>query len=170
MSTNCGMNHKEGHTATTITDHNLTISTERLRCGYIENSFVVLSPMRKNAGKAYLELKFNRPVYSYMFGIALWSRKENINSSNCAALFEVMDQNNNRHTDLDLLNDLPNGFSIRTEHIDRYVGIRDNGIHGIRFVMTSPAIGDRNKGRLCIDDIVLNTDSNDLYFISNFYD
>lgn len=162
--------NKEGHTTTTITDHGLTITTERLRCGYIENSYVILSPKRENAGLAYLELTFDQPVYSYMFGITLWSNNEGLNSSTCTAVVEVMDENGNWTVDLDLFNDLPNGFSVRTQQVDRYEVAHSEGIYGIRFVMTAPATGDRNKGRLCIDDIILNTDPNDLWFISTFYE
>lgn len=162
--------NKDGHTTTTITDHGLTINTNRLRCGYIENSYVILSPKRENAGKAYLELYFDKPVYSYMFGIALWSNKEGLNSVDCTAVVEVMDVNGNWSIDMDLFRDLPNGFSIKTQKIDRYEIACRNGIYGLRFVMTSPASGDRNKGRLCLDDIVLNTDPNDLWFISTLYD
>lgn len=162
--------NKEGHTTTTITDHGLTINTNRLRCGYIENSYVILSPKRENAGKAYLELYFDKPVYSYMFGITLWSNKEGLSSADCTAVVEVMDANGNWSIDMDLFRDLPNGFSIKTQQIDRYEIACRNGIYGLRFVMTSPATGDRNKGRLCLDDIVLNTDPNDLWFISTFYE
>lgn len=162
--------NKEGHTSTTITDHGLTITTNRLRCGYIENSYVILSPKRQNAGTAYLELYFDKPVYSYMFGITLWSNSEGLSSSDCTAIVEVMDANGNWSVDWDLFRDLPNGFSVKTQQVDRYVASCRDGIYGIRFVMTSPATGDRNKGRLCLDDIVLNTDPNDLWFISSFYE
>lgn len=163
-------NNKEGHTSTTITDHGLTITTERLRCGYIENSYVVLSPKREDAGLAYLELTFDKPIYSYMFGIALWSNNEGLFSSTCTAVVEVMDKDGNWTVDWDLFSDLPNGFSTKSQQIDRYETAHPEGIYGIRFVMTAPATGDRNKGRLCIDDIVLNTDPDDLWFISTFYE
>ena len=162
--------NKEGHTTTTITDHNLTVTTNRLRCGYIENSYVILSPKRKNAGLAYLELYFDKPVYSYMFGITLWSNNEGLNSSDCTAVVEIMNSNNEWFVDWDLFRDLPNGFSVKTQQIDRYASSYKEGTYAIRFVMTSPAIGDRNKGRLCLDDIVLNTDPNDLGFISTYYE
>lgn len=162
--------NKEGHTTTTITDHGLTITTNRLRCGYIENSYVILSPKRQNAGIAYLELYFDKPVYSYMFGITLWSNNEGLSSSDCTAVVEAMDANGDWSVDMDLFRDLPNGFSVKTQQIDRYEAAYRDGIYGLRFVMTSPATGDRNKGRLCLDDIVLNTDPNDLWFISTFYE
>lgn len=162
--------NKDKQTSVPITDHGLTITHDRLRCGYIEDSYVILSPKRENAGEAYLEMQFNKPVYSYMFGITLWSSKEGLSSANCTAIVEVMDSNGKWHTDMDLFEDLPNGFSIRTQQVDRYETVCEKGIYGLKFHMTAPATGDRNKGRLCIDDIVLNTDPNDLWFISTFYE
>jgi len=161
--------NKKGHASTTISDHNLFISTERLRCGYIENSYVVLSPKRENAGKAYLELRFDKPVYSYMFGIALWSKNEGLDNATCTAIVESMDIKENWKEDFDLLNDLPNGFSIKSDHIDRYETLHKEGIYGLRFTLTSPATGNRNKGRVCIDDLVFNLDKDDLNFISTSY-
>lgn len=160
--------NKAGHETTTIYKNGLTITTNRLRCGYIEDSYVVLSPRRQNAGKAYLELTFDKPVYSYLFGITLWSKNEGINDD-YTAVIEELDSEGNWHVSWDLMNDLPNGFSTKDQQVDRYESICSEGIYGLRFVVTSPAVGDRNKGRLCIEDIVLNTDPNDLYFITKYY-
>lgn len=162
--------NKWKQTSTPITRNGLTITHDRLRCGYIENSYVILSPRRENAGTAYLTMEFDSPVYSYMFGITLWSSSEYLNSYDSTAVVEYMDENNTWHEDLNLMNDLPNGFSIRTQQIDRYEIAHVEGIYGLRFVVTSSAVGSKNKGRLCLDDIVLNTNQNDLWFISTFYE
>ena len=162
--------NKWKQTSTPILNHGLTITHDRLRCGYIENSYVVLSPRRENAGLAYLTMKFDQPVYSYMFGITLWSTSEGLNSYDSTAVVESMDEHGTWHEDMNLMTDLPNGFSIRTQQIDRYETAHTEGIYGLRFVLTSSAIGTRNKGRLCLDDLVLNTDPNDLWFISTFYE
>ena len=37
-------------------------------------------------------------------------------------------------------------------------------------MMESPATGDRNKGRICIDDIVLSTNPNDTSFLTTEYE
>ena len=49
----------EGLKSSTINSDDLVINSTRLRCGYIENEFINLSPNRYNAGDAYLELNFN---------------------------------------------------------------------------------------------------------------
>lgn len=162
--------NKGKQTSTPINEKGLTITHDRLRCGYIEDSYVVLSPRRENAGLAYLTMQFDRPVYSYMFGVALWSNSEWLNPSDSTAIVETMDRNGTWHEDMNFMVDLPNGFSIKTQQIDRFEIAHDDGIYGLRFVLTSSAVGSRNKGRLCLDDLVLNTDSNDLWFISRFYE
>ena len=161
--------NKENQTSTPITDHGLTITHDRLRCGYIENSYVILSPRRQGAGRAYFTMDFSQAVYSYMFGITLWSDSEYLSTNDSTAVVEWKDQNGVWHEDMDLLSDPPNGLSTRDQQVDRYQFAHTEGIYGLRFVATSSAIGDRNKGRLCLDDIVLNTNANDLWFISKFY-
>lgn len=146
----------------------LTINTDRLRCGYIEKSFIVLSPLRKDAGEAYLTLTFDKPIYSYMIGVTAWSVKESLYSNGLAAIIETMDENGVWSESLDLINDiiLPNSRSM----VDRYMSFSSEGIYGIKFYMTAPAIGDRNKGRICIDDIVLSDNPNDTDFLTTFYE
>ena len=160
--------NKWRQTSTPITDHGITITHDRLRCGFIENSYVILSPKRENAGLAYLTMTFSSPIYSYMFGVTLWSNSEGLSPNNCTAIVETMNDSGYWSEDLDLLNDIT--LSIRTQQIDRYEIAHSEGIYGLRFVVTSPATGTTNKGRICLDDIVLNSNPNDLWFISTFYE
>ena len=60
--------------------------------------------------------------------------------------------------------------NIFTGMIMRYIESFPNGIDGIKFYMTSPASGDRNKGRICIDDIVLSLNPNDTDFLTGNYE
>ena len=152
--------NKKGHDTTVKTVNGLKISTNRLRCGYIENSYVVLSPRRKNAGKAYLELNFDKPVYQFLYGILLWSYNEQLDAGNCTAVIETKDSYGNWHIDRNLLKDTVNPL---TDFTRRYISTYPDGIYGLRFVSTAPAIGDRNKGRICLDDIVLNTNKDVLF-------
>lgn len=137
----------------TFTKSGLTITTERLRCGYIEDSYINLSPRRKNAGYAYLEMSFNKPVYSILYSIGLWSSSEDLDGT--ATLF-VKDGNNNWSKVQDLLS-----LQLKTKEqgYNRYSYYFANGIYGLRFECTSTATGSRNKGRLSIDDIVFGTKS-----------
>lgn len=149
----------------------LEITTTRLRCGYIENQYINLSAKRQGAGIAYFEMQFNIPVYSYMFGVTLWSGTEGLYwQLGHSAIVETMgaDREWNEIEDYDILRD--NTPSEDRTHVDRYDFHKPQGIYGIRFYSTCDAVGTRNKGRVCIDDIVLSTDPNNTSFYSRFYE
>lgn len=149
----------------TLTKGDLIITTERLRCGYIENSYINLSPRRKDAGEAYLELNFNKPVYSVLYSLGLWSGNENLDGG---ALIKIKDSSGTwsklKDISLSLLNTKGQGLL-------RYTYYSAEGIYGIRFECSATPSGDRNKGRLSIDDIVLSTKSglsNNQYYLTNY--
>ncbi len=98
--------------------------------------------------------------------VSLWSDNENIDGT---CLIKTKASYGVWNTDANLLTDytLPTRTSIPL----RIPFIHNEGIYGIRFEVTASAVGDRNKGRLCIDDIVLSTTSgtlNNLYYILNY--
>lgn len=138
---------------TTITMNDLTINTDRLRCGYIENSYVVLSPRRENAGRSYFEMNFNKAVYSFMYRACLWSYNEKIDG---VALIQTKDALGNWTTlkdiPLSLLKSRADGLTVSIEQTP-------TGIYGLRFEVTSTAEGTRNLGRFCLDDLVFSTKS-----------
>lgn len=150
-----------------LTVKGLKITSQRLRCGYIEEQYINLSPRREGAGEAYLRLTWDKPVYSYMFGASYWSGSENLNGD---AVVRVMYKDGSwqylTYADFNLRTI---GLSTTRSNIKRFVGKHSEGIYGLEFYATSDAVGDRNKGRICIDDIVLNTDPYDLDFISINY-
>lgn len=154
--------YDEGIKETQKVVNGITISTKRLRCGYIENMFVNLSPRRQNAGYAYLEFTFSQPIYSMMFGACLWSDSELLNGY---ALLQCQDEDGDWYTEMDLLNDIT--LNTKEDGVIRYTRIFDSGTQGIRFIAQSSATGDRNKGRLCLEDLVF-CQYND-YFSNHYY-
>lgn len=148
-----------GHTNTTLNLNGLNILTNRLRCGYIENSYIVLSPMRKNAGLAYLELYFDRPVYRFSFEYSLWSNDERINARNSSISIEYLDVADEWTTSFNLFEIRPN-IPNKDDGFAEFMMCFQNGTYGIRIVMISPAVGDRNKGRLCLDNLYFLTNNN----------
>ncbi|MFA6843545.1 MAG: alpha/beta fold hydrolase [Bacilli bacterium] len=58
------------------------ISTSRLRTGYIQGEKIVLSPDRSNAGCAYIEYTFDKPVYAIKVDLSMWSANENLSQNN----------------------------------------------------------------------------------------
>ena len=153
----------EGIRDTTLRAAELTISTERLRCGYIEDKYIVLSPKRQNAGEAYLELIFDSQVYSLVYSALWWSGSEDAESASIA----VRDNAGRWQTAVDLMNDvdLPEGGSFPCRQLLYY----PDGITGVRFEATADASGTRNKGRLCIDDLAFSTSPEKLSFFYGDY-
>ncbi len=158
----------EGIKTSELSCDGLNITTRRLRCGYIENSYINLSPRREGAGEAFFELTFDRPVYSFMYSICLWSANEGLNGS---ANVKVLNDKGNWIDYINLLEDIV--LTTRIDGLKRYshsfiipTALIAFGIYGIRFEATASAIGDRNKGRICIDDLVFSTSFN---LFDNFY-
>lgn len=145
---------------TTITQNGLTINTERLRCGYIEDLYIVLSPRREDAGRSYFEMNFDKPIYSFMYRACMWSGSENLDG---IAIIQIKDIYGSWTT----LKDIPiNSLKSKENGLTQFVEQTPNGIYGLRFETTATATGDRNKGRLCLDDIVFSTQygaQNNLY-------
>lgn len=150
----------------TLTKSGLSISTDRLRCGYIENSYINLSPRREGAGLAYFEVGFNKPIYSFLYSICLWGSAELLDGS---AIMQIKDNEGNWTAKRDLKPYLENNY--RANGPRRYVYAAFEGIYGIRFEATATATGARNKGRVCIDDLVFCTNPNmldNVYYITNY--
>ena len=143
---------KDPSRMTTIVSNNgLTVTTNRLRCGYIENSYIVLSPRRENAGKAYFEMNFDKCVYSFMYQACLWSSSENIDGE---AIILIKD----RYGNWNKLKYIPiSQLKSKAYDISSFVEQTPQGIYGIRFEVNSTPTGTWNKGRFCINDIVLST-------------
>ncbi len=65
----------------TVTSANgYTFSTQRLRCSYIENKYLVLSADRVNAVSASLEFVFPNDLRKLEFDMRLWSNYENLSN------------------------------------------------------------------------------------------
>ena len=136
---------------TTVTQNGLTINTERLRCGYIEKSYIVLSPRRQNAGRAYFEMNFDKPVYSFMYRACMWSASENLDG---IAIIQVKNAQGVWST----LKDIPiSSLKTKENGLTQFTESTLSGIYGLRFETTATATGDRNKGRFCLGDIAFST-------------
>jgi len=135
----------------TATQNGLTIESERLRCGYIENLYIVLSPRRESAGRSYFEMNFDKPVYSFMYRACMWSASENLDG---IAIIQTKDSSGNWTT----LKDIPiSTLKTKENGLTQFSEMTLYGIYGLRFETTATATGDRNKGRLCLGDIVFST-------------
>lgn len=142
-----------------VTVDGLDIETSRLRCGYIENEYINLSPRRENAGTAYLELEFENPVYQLDVYLSFWSNNERYGTPNEAvAMIQYQKLCETPWiTSLDLLTaNLPTDRYNQTKYTLYFPG----GTRKIRFYSHfdyMSGLVDRNKGRISIGDITIYT-------------
>lgn len=130
--------------------NNWTFTTNRLRTGYIEEQYVILSPNRQNAGQAFLEFVFQKQVYEISTYLSFWSSSE-MYSSGDTALIQYKDKNGNWVDLLDLLNCNLSTDRQNQSHFELNIV---EGTSSIRFVcnVQNPTAS-RNKGRICLGEI-----------------
>lgn len=143
----------------------INVSIERLRCGYIQDQYINLSSKKTGAGHAYLQLVFDTKITFIAFGVTLWRAHELASYTGDTAIVEVKDSNGNWNEALDLLNDIMLPDS--RKDILRF-NVYD--VYGIRFNTTSIQGGDRNKGRLCIDNICFTSSLINNFDLSTYYE
>ena len=138
----------------------ISVNTNRLRRGYIEEEYINLSPKRSGAGAAYLEYYFDKAVRKFDMNLSYWQVLDRLSKLNFSADFYVLkhrvDESGGYYywehsldlIDVNLTTDRYNQDSFSFN----YVG---NEVFGFKFYLTSPATGDRNLGRISIGNITL---------------
>ncbi len=133
------------------TDSGYTFGTARLRCGYIENQYLVLSAKRENAGSAYLAFDLDKKIKKLEFTASLWSGKEGLSD---ADIFRIEYKDGNYwipHVEYKI-----SELSRLKTNQYKYMVLFPKNITSFRFyVYTSNPSGDRNKGRIVLDNINL---------------
>ena len=134
-----------------VTKNTDYFSTKRLRCGYIHNEFINLSPRRVNAGTAYLEYTFPYDVFLFEISISMWSYNECVSGENATALIQYKNTNNEYITLVDLFND----FTISQNRLkqDHLSITLPTSVKTIRIFTSADAIGNNNKGRISIGEL-----------------
>ena len=125
-----------------------TIQTRRLRTGYIENSFVNLSPRRQDAGIAYLEMTFPDVIRNIVVDISFWGGNELYDPNIHNARIEYKDSDNHWVEAIDLLHDI--SLSTNRFNQDRINIVFPEETSSFRFYASNYAIGNLNKGRISI--------------------
>lgn len=125
---------------------NVELSTKRLRTGYIEESFINLSPRRQNAGGAYLEVTISNIIKDMDVELAWWSQNEHQDDGYALFGYETMGTFYNSYVNLHDLN-LPTRNNIQYYHFSLP---QEDEPHGFAFYLSNLAVGDRNLGRLSI--------------------
>lgn len=128
-----------------------TIYTERKRCSYIENQYLVLSPNRANAGTAYLDILFPHSVTKLTVDMSMWGSNEGaINES--FILQYMTEEGWKDHVAISPYYDLP---TVK-DYPQTYTFLFPKNTNQIRFLAThSNPSGDRNKGRIVLDNFIV---------------
>ena len=133
--------------------YDVSFTTKRLRCGYIHNEFVNLSPRRNNAGVAYLEFVFNVPIYKIEVNISFWGSNENTSSNNATGYIQYLGPDGYFINVIDLYNDI-NLSRDRTNQDHLYLTFPEE-TSVFRFYTTAQAIGNSNLGRISIGELTV---------------
>lgn len=125
------------------------INTKRLRCSYIENEYLVLSPKRNGAGTAYLEIEFQSIINYLSFDIGIWGYNEDTANQD----FKIQYYENsswNNHIEIGLGTISPKNKDFLTNKKIRF----KQNIRKFRFITNhNNPNGDSNKGRIVLDNI-----------------
>lgn len=146
-------------TSSLTTLDGLAFKTKRLRCGFIHNEYLTISPRKKGFDTAYIDYMFTNPVRKITINISFWSNDERYQSPNVATL---LFQWKNLYSDywddnLDLLslNLSTNRNQQSVLELEFQQKTREFRIFS-HFYYTSGKT-DRNKGRVSIGDIIVST-------------
>ena len=132
----------------------ILIKTERIRTSFIESQYLVLSPNRENAGTATLVMSFPHYINRLSFSASMWGKTEGsfyeslcfdygINGDMGVFVRPLIIQ----CTTLSTSKYAPDYFTI--DFPTKVKSIRFFACH-------SAPSGDRNKGRICLDNIEIN--------------
>ena len=132
------------------TENGLDFSTNRLRCGVIDKTYLSLSAKRKDASLAYIEYEFANTIYNVDFNLAIWSEEEYLNKESSIS-FDYKDSGGKwrRYTYIDIAN-----LSKNKDKLDSFSIEFPEDAYGFRFVVRSNEVNyEKNKGRVVIGDI-----------------
>lgn len=133
-----------------ITPKGLHFTTNRLRCGIIDKSYLVLSAKRKDAGLSYIEYEFNKVINTVGFDMAIWSNEEYLNQDSSISFdYKASNGKWRRAEYIDIAE-----LSKAKESLDRFYIDFPEDAYGFRFVVRTNAVNyEKNKGRVVIGDI-----------------
>lgn len=132
-----------------LLSNGIALQTTRLRTSYIENEYLVLSPNRKNAGTAYLDITFPNSISKLTFTASMWSDLEGAINENFKIQYfdgDWKDHISINPYNLNALKTNPNFFQV----------LLPKDTNRIRYYATyiNPSVN-RNKGRICLDNFII---------------
>ncbi|MGM9813695.1 MAG: hypothetical protein ACI32C_02135 [Candidatus Enteromonas sp.] len=133
-------------------DSGFSFTTQRIRCGYINNQYLALSAKCKDAGTAYLQMDFVQDINAFNFGIAIWSGAEYLNTKSSIVLeTKSKDGVYNIFYQFNI-----SGMSKDKDVLDLHSFTFPEETYGIRIrVNTNQVNYEKNKGRVVLGDMSL---------------
>lgn len=128
------------------------ITTARLRTGYIENSQLVMSSRRINAGEAYLSLYLPEATNEIELNLSLWSGSEYFDYNNDYLQIQYL----NNGIIYEIQNLPLHLLSIYKDNYYNIVCKPSSPTYHFKLYLKGSKIGDRNKGRVCIGNMFIN--------------
>jgi hypothetical protein len=136
-----------------VSNGDYIVSTNRLRTGYIENSFINLSPHRAGAGHAFLEIYSPTYINRFAFDASFWSENEFADKLNFSALVQYKTSTSDWITLLDLVKDINLSENRWNQDYFGFIFSECN-VNAIRIDYTDLIpFGSRNKGRISIGEL-----------------
>ena len=143
----------------THTVNNFSFQTRRYRTGYIQQEYIVMSPIKTNITEAYIEYKFTNPVFRIDVELTYWRSISNewLTSDTGKAELQVLN-NNNWTRKIDLLSPETNLSQDRSQPKTYIINFTDP-VTSFRFFsqINSPTTSSNNRGRICIGDMNIYT-------------
>lgn len=134
-----------------------SFTVKRLRCAYINDTYIVISPKQRNAGTSYIEYQMLEPVYEVIVDMCFYSESEYITTQNAEAALQYKNSSGNWVTLVDLFEDV--ALPKDRTNPETYTFMFPAGVRVFRFyAATTNAIGTRPTGRICIGDIKIFTE------------
>lgn len=132
------------------TANNFSFNTTRLRCSYIENQYLVLSANRQGVKDAFLEMYMPAYVQRLQFDMSLWSGIEGMWYGNCKVSIQIYQDNTWKDY---IIYDTLEMSKLKSSP-DTHVVMLPQDTIKVRFyaIHNSPS-GDRNKGRVVLDNV-----------------
>lgn len=146
-------------TNTLTTQSGYSFKVNRLRCGFIHDEYLTISPRKQGFNEAYIEWNFKNPVTHLEIDIAFWSDDERYDYPNIG--YPTIDY---RHlgnyrwiTAVDLLNGEISTDRDHMTHISLDFPMKIKQLRVRSWFAYISGLNDRNKGRISVGNIIVNT-------------
>ena len=151
--------HQEHHIG------DISIITDRLRCGFIEEETINLSPRRQGAGRSYFKITLasNYNIVKCEIDMSWWSNTENGQNGSANIWYKDMLNDNSYGPLFDLNNDIT--LSTDRTNMNHLSFLMPEESNGISISATNEGIGSRNSGRLSIGNITFKCIINPVYYL-----